>query len=153
MMKEEGIQPIIEWWEQIHSDSAKGELAELKRCKTLTEICLTASYQRLRRKATIKDDNRLSIVAGVLARINEQSDQKIGKQMASKKNSEQSVVSEFRFKRLLQAKESEDFFRLMRRAIKLMDGKANLHSVIDFTCYWYKDSEKRKIAGDYYGDQ
>ncbi len=152
-MKEEGIQPIIEWWGQIHSDSAKGELAELKRCKTLTEICLTASYQRLRRKATIKDDNRLSIVAGVLAQISEPSDQSIGEQMASKKNSEQSVVSEFRFKRLLQAKESEDFFRLMRRAIKLMDGKANLHSVIDFTCWWDQDKTLRTVARDYYSNQ
>lgn len=149
------IQELVSWIDWLKKEG-KGERAELRRCSTLTEVVFTPAYHRLRqvfRHIGVCDDNSLALVVGLTSRIKDDDNNgSFAEQMASGKIDGSARVSGLRFRRLLQFKESEDFYSAMIRIIALLGGKVNLQSLARSVYLWgdrFIDIRK-EWAFDYY---
>lgn len=115
----------------------RGERAELCRAKSLNDIILLPVFQRtcLRFKPFFqKEENweyRLAAVIGLLAHVRETTSEKIAKQMAGNPP----IVSELRFRRLLQ-KDRRDLFVTMIRVLRILNNQANLYDLANSVYYW-----------------
>lgn len=61
---------LTEWWHQLQDD--RGARAELRRCKSVDEVVMTAAFQRLcfrMHPAFEKQPDRLAAIAGLLSHI------------------------------------------------------------------------------------
>jgi CRISPR system Cascade subunit CasB len=93
----------------------------------------------------VTDPSALLMVAGVLAAV--KSDAADGKSLAwrvgaaSAKREEKVSMSELRFKRLLQARNLEDFFLLARRAVQLAHGTVDVAGLADDLLAWAYEQE------------
>ena len=69
------VQVLVRWWEGL--DKYRGERAVLRRCGTLAEVVFSPTYHRLRRALMNigrVDDDRLSLVVGLSARVKANAD-------------------------------------------------------------------------------
>lgn len=144
---------LNEWWENIKQN--RGERAELSRAKSVDDIILLPVFQRscLRFKPFFEGENnwesRLAEVLGLLAHVRKTSSQEIALQMAGgPKPTDPPVVSELRFRRLLQ-KDRRELFVAMIRILRLLDNQANLHDLANSVYYW-GDRTKRDWAFTYF---
>jgi len=114
------VRELINWWEGLDED--RGERAVLRRCHNQAEIVFSPAYHRLRisvRHLGMLDDDRLALVAGLVARIKPPGDNSgnIAEQMATGKPDGSARVSGLRFRRLLKIKDRENLFTGMTRVI------------------------------------
>lgn len=145
------LQEFMAWWASL--DEKRGDRAELRRCATLTEVAFTPAYHRLRQilchYGAVHDDG-LALIAGLAARVKSNTtDGTFAEQMASGKADDSARVSGLRFRRLLKIKDQEDLFPALGRAIALIDGGANLSSLIQ-SVYCWNDRSRKQWAFDYY---
>lgn len=145
------LQALDAWWRSL--DDNRGDRAELRRCSTLAEVVFTPAYHRLRhavcRSGAVRDDD-LALVAGLAARLkNNVMDLTVAGQMATGKSDGSARVSGLRFRRLLKAKEREEFFTAMARVIALLGGVVNLQSLAQ-SAYFWNDRTRKQWAFDYY---
>lgn len=150
-----------EWWAELHRSnqekgvSRRGDRAELKRCRTIDEIYLVPGFHRLRyqvRDANLPiSDERLALVAGVLAEVREKAgDESFGKRMAKRADgSDRAQVSGLRFRRLIQLEEPNDLYARLRRTIRLCDRRTSIGRLAADVAYWGPKT-KRNWANDYY---
>ncbi|MCP5497272.1 MAG: type I-E CRISPR-associated protein Cse2/CasB [Leptospiraceae bacterium] len=150
---------VLTWWESLQR--SPGDRANLRRCSTPAEtVFLPASHRLIGEiKETSKDKielsyDRLCAIAGILAHIKENSSQTFSKQMSQKKpGSDQALVSDIRFRRVLQSSsivEDELFFQKIIRVIHHLDQRANILDIVA-SLYFWGDSVKKRWAYDYYG--
>jgi CRISPR system Cascade subunit CasB len=161
---------LADWWLRLSKDSANR--AELKRCESVTEVMLTPAFQQLCRqlKPQMPEGNRwqekLAIVAGLAAHLDRHSSEQVlqnqgdnlaalVKQLASDKDGRLSarsghrpVVSELRFRRLIQ-READDLYTPLIRIIRMLGGKANLFGLAESIFYW-GDAVKKRWAFAYF---
>ena len=115
----------------------RGERAELSRAKSVDDIILLPAFQRicLRFKPLFDgEDNweaRLAAIVGLLAHVRTTTNQEIALQMAGNPP----VVSELRFRRLLQ-KDRRELFVAMIRVLRMLNNQANLHDLANSVYYW-----------------
>jgi CRISPR system Cascade subunit CasB len=145
------VYELVEWWKGLDKDH--GERAVLRRCTTLAEVVFSPAYHRIRR-ALLNigrfDDDRLSLVVGLSARVSANADDfRIAEQMASGKADGSARVSGLRFRRLLKVKEREELFIAMTRIIALLGGVINLQSLAQSVYFW-NDRALKDWAFDYY---
>lgn len=144
-------QILLDWWATLESD--KGTRATLKRCNTLPEVMVHPAFVRLcqRLEKWLSDDfnwqERLATVVGLLAHCKTQTNLGLPTAMAQNAGGTP-VVSELRFRRLLQEK-PEDLYRAMIRILRMLDGKANLPQLIHDTYHW-NDQTRRNWAFAYF---
>jgi len=146
------LQALEAWWRSL--DDNRGDRAELRRCGTLAEVVFTPAYHRLRqivRRSGGVQDNGLALVAGLAARVkNNVMDHTVAEQMATSKSDGGSArVSGLRFRRLLKAKDREEFFTAMVRIIALLGGAVNLQSLAK-SAYFWNETTRKQWAFDYY---
>ncbi|MDP2863326.1 MAG: type I-E CRISPR-associated protein Cse2/CasB [Desulfobacterales bacterium] len=152
------VQVLIKWWEGLEKE--RGERAALRRCSTLAEVVFLPSYHLLRRSLLNVgrfDDDRLSLVVGLSARVKANIDgvgiaeqMATGKAVASK--DAKAKVSGLRFRRLLKVKDREELFSAMTRVIALLGGTVDLQSLARSVYLWndrYVDIRK-EWAFEYY---
>lgn len=149
------VQVLIRWWDDLEKKS-RGERAVLRRCGTLAEVVFSPAYHRLRRALMNVgrfDDDRLSLVVGLSARVKKNSDGSgIAGQMATGKPDGSARVSGLRFRRLLKVSDREELFTAMKRTIALLGGAVDLQSLARSVYLWddkYIDIRK-EWAFDYY---
>lgn len=152
----------IAWWRGLNDPDRRGPRAELRRCNSLEEVVVTPAFHDLRRRlagtwygsranvAVVK----LAAVAGLLARVTAQDDVPVAQRMAELGQGQQPRVSTLRFRRLLQAREIEDVFRVFRRTISLLrDGsgvRANVTDLAASVFSWDDERTRRRWALDYF---
>lgn len=133
----------------------RGERAELSRAKSVDDIILLPAFQRAcqRFKPFFEgEDNwesRLAAILGLLAHVRKPSGQEIALEMAGgPKPKDQPIVSELRFRRLLQ-KDRQELFVAMIRILRMLDNQANLHDLANSVYYW-GNRTKRDWAFTYF---
>ncbi len=138
------------WWRQLEDD--RGARAELRRCRNVDEVVMTAAFQRLcslLRPAFAQQsywEERLAAIAGLLSHIETtEPGLHLAKQM-SEGNSP--VVSELRFRRLLQRDRAE-LYPAMIRVLRMLKGKTDIHDLARAIFYW-GDSIKKEWAYAYF---
>lgn len=157
---------ILEWWENLKNN--KGDSAEIRRCKTLSEVELTSAYQRfywefLRKSKNDKwkpSQEKTALFVALIVYIkedkrtikNDKDDEKFdyfSYQISSRQKDEKPELSELRFRRLLEINDNEKLFRFLIQVIRLLDRKVNLLDLIKMTYYW-NDKTKKSLAYKYY---
>lgn len=145
---------LQQWWEELQNHNA--DRAELRRAKTVGDVILLPAFQRacLRLKPFFQHEEnweyRLAAILGLLAHIRQTSDKKLAHDMASPniKKKEPPVVSELRFRRLIQ-RDRADLYISMIRVLRMLGNKANLHDLA-YSVYFWGDGVKRHWAFDYF---
>lgn len=153
---------VLDWWRStIASEkAAAGPRAELRQAKTLEEVVFVPLFHDLRhRLATTRwhSIGRLALVAGVLAHVREHDSSKpLAAQMAAPRAGSAAGgprVAPSRFRRLLRLRESEEdlehLFQLGRRALALLDRRANVMDLAKSLYWWNANTRKRWAIGYY----
>jgi len=137
------------WWDDLQE--CNGDRAELRRAETVTDIILLPAFQRtcLRFQPFFQHEEnweyRLAAVLGLLAHVRHANP---GEALAIQMSGRPPVVSELRFRRLIQ-RERSDLFVSMIRVLRMMGNKANLHDLAN-SIYFWGDKVKRRWAFDYF---
>ncbi|PID44744.1 MAG: type I-E CRISPR-associated protein Cse2/CasB [Proteobacteria bacterium] len=144
-------QVLQEWWEGL--EERRGDRAELRRAKTVTEVMLLPTFHR----ACVRfapffqyegDDywqSRLAAILGLLAHIRQDNpNQGLAVQMAGSPPE----VSELRFRRLIQ-RDRADLYVSLIRILRMLGNKADLHDLANSVYYW-GEQVKRDWAFDYF---
>ena len=143
---------LMAWWSGLQEPGKTGERAELRRCKTVAEVVMTPAFQRQCSKMSdeIKTDfdrEHLAAVMGLLSHLDKDSlnnKQKLAEQMAGNPP----VVSELRFRRLLQ-RGRDELYVAMIRIIRMLNNKVDPFDLINSVYYW-GDSTKKRWAYAYF---
>lgn len=140
---------LQKWWTDLQERN--GDRAELRRAETVTDVILLPAFQRacLRFKPFFKEEEqweeRLAAILGLMAHIRHTNpEQTLALQMAGSPP----VVSELRFRRLIQ-RDRADLYVSMIRVLRMLGNKANLHDVANSVYYW-GDKVKRDWAFTYF---
>jgi len=170
-LSEEHGQWLRAWWNALQQESGSekkiqqefrglghGDRARLRRADSVEELeteraasLLVARLLREEWKNNFAknrfeaDPSALLMVAGVLATV--KTDSKDGKSLAWRvgvaagKGEGNLLMSEMRFKRLLQARGLEDFFLLARRAVQMAGGVVDVGVLADDLLAWVYEQE------------
>lgn len=134
---------LIDWWEGLEQE--KGTRAELRRAERPEEIMLHPAYSRLHGqlaellKGNWQWEYRLARVIGLLVHVRKND---TSRPLAKQMGGNPPIVSELRFRRLLQCKHG-DLYPRLRRTLAMLDGrKANLPDLIDAAFHWNDHTRK-----------
>jgi len=142
---------LLKWWDQLQDRS--GDRAELRRAQTVEGVVLLPVFQRACVRFAPyfrheRDDSwqlRLAAILGLLAHVRQHNpEQSLAIQMAGNPP----VVSELRFRRLIQ-RDRADLYISMIRILRMLGNKANLNDLATSVYYW-GDDVKRRWAFDYF---
>lgn len=157
-------QVIENWWTHYTAEanegepSRKGELAILRRCKTIEEIFFTPQYQNLYRQVAAAGwHNKIALaaLAGVLAHVKKPEKPLKEKTVAahfatpSKEGEEQPRVSESRFMRLVKIKTYPELYGALIRLVHLAGDSVPTPDLIK-SIYWWDDQKRRDWTFNYY---
>ena len=150
---------ILNWWSELQKNA--GNRANLRRCNTPSEtVFLPVSHILISKlKASVEgtyniSSDRICAIAGILAHVKENNSISFAKQLSSQKpGSDQALLSDIRFRRILQYSNISDdelFYQKIIRVIHQIDYKANIIDLFS-SLYFWGDSVKKRWAYDYYG--
>ncbi len=151
-----GGQIAYEWWRALHpsdgrqSGSSRAAMARLRRAATPVDVMLEPEAMRLMTRLPHSRKDRVAILAGVLAWVREADDTRVARAIgrSALEDDQSALVSESRFRRLLQS-QPDELLSSMRRLVHQMKGRANVADLADAILYW-GDSVKEKWIFDYY---
>jgi len=140
---------LAKWWKELQDDH--GRRAELKRCDTVNAVIMTPAFQRffhqLRHDLPECDwqAEQLAAVIGLAARVKrivEKTDAntKLAASMAARKG-DSALVSELRFRRLLQCDRKKLYGSLIR-ILRLLDDTADLYDLAESVYFWGESVKK-----------
>lgn len=129
---------MLQWRKEL--DDNRGERARLRRCRDPLQVLLHSSYYRLKASLTGCQDNQALTLAAVVGLLSNADHQGSGFQEMSfagqlgklKTEGGAPVMSETRFRQLIKSRDWQEFYRRMRRAIRMIKGDANILSIADF---------------------
>lgn len=142
-------------WHRALADN-RGDRAALRRCGALVEVAFVPAFHTLVRalRTTAGSDvipDQLLAVAGLSAIIKQPISPLMPNQMATPRaGSKTPLVSELRFRRLLQCQTPEELFTALRRILHQLDEQANLYDLANSVYGWSEPTRKR-WAYEYYG--
>ena len=149
-------QMAYRWWRSLNpldarqSGSSRAAVAKLRRAATPVDVMLEPEALRLITMLPHSPRDRVAILAGVLAWVREADETRVARAIGrTALDDEQSaLVSESRFRRLLQSRPDE-LLGPMRRLVRQMKGRANVGDLANAILFW-EDSVKKKWIFDYY---
>jgi CRISPR system Cascade subunit CasB len=146
-------QALLRWHTELQEN--RGARAELRRCASPAAVVMSAEFHRVCRKwqhwlpENRHSLDRFAAVIGLAAQLdNAQDTGTFSKQMARPKNNGP-VISELRFRRLLQQETIDDLYPNLIRIINQLDRAANLRNLAESVFYW-SDGVRKDWAFDYY---
>ena len=146
------------WWQELKADGSarrgprRAAVARLRRAVTVLDVIQEREALRLIGRLPHTRPERVAVLAGVLAFVDR--DAPDGKNVAraigrtSLDDDESALMSESRFRRLLQA-DKDDLMDAMRRLVRLSKGVAHVRDLSSSVLYWGDGVRKRWIF-DYY---
>jgi CRISPR system Cascade subunit CasB len=138
-MKDKGCRDaIIKWKEDL--DENRGARARLRRCREPMQVLLHSSFYQLRESLPDwppKQSLALAAIAGLIANTDKKDanissisfPQQLG---SSTTEGGPPLMSETRFRQLIKSRDWPEFYRRMRRAIKMAKSNVNILSIADF---------------------
>lgn len=138
----------------------RGQRAELRRCKTLTDVFTSRAFWRgpvpMLRQAGFELDSRdwerLALPLGVLAWAETLDEKHTDFPVLLARDDKGSEnVRDVRFRKLLSVGDNERdaLYDMLRRLVRLLRGKADLRSLVEGAYYW-NDQTRRWWAEKYY---
>ena len=144
---------LMEWWQDLTND--KGTRATLRRCKTPKAVMLHPAYARIHNQVAEHLRGRrnwelqLACVIGVIVHVKGRTDNSAPvTTLAKHMGGADPIVSELRFRRLLQC-DANDFYRRITRIVKMLGANVYLPDLIESIFFW-NDQTKRRWAMDYF---
>jgi CRISPR system Cascade subunit CasB len=143
---------VLKWWAELADK--RGDRAELRRARSLSEVIFSAAFQRLWQRLRGSGWNRADGVA-LLAAVLSQAEShdpaaNFAAQLARSGAGDKPRYSGLRFRRLLQYRVPEELAEPMIRALRMVDRKGNLRDLAS-SLYRWSDKTRRQWAFDYYG--
>ena len=137
---------LYKWWKAL--EEYKGDRSAFSRAKNIQEIMLLPEFYRsLNRfrpffKNEASWENQMAAVFGLLSHVREHTEEigEMALQMA--KPAESPIVSELRFRRLIQ-RERKDFYPALIRILRILKRKANLYHLARSVYYWGPQVKKQ----------
>jgi CRISPR system Cascade subunit CasB len=155
---------IFQWWEEMQPDqqgdgpNRRGELAELRRCKTLAEVLLVPRFQVLRWKlqaAGYRYMPACAAVAGILAHVETNNTEHVFAEWLARPKAEGTGsprLSDLRFRRLMRAKSHDELFIDLIRVLPLAADTAPVKQLAE-DIYRWNEYTRRKWTFAYYDAQ
>ena len=150
-----------DWWHRLigkegpNLGSRRAALARMRRAATPIEVMQESEALRLIQRLPRHPD-RVAVLAGVLAFVREMDERSVARAIgrSSLDDEESALMSEGRFRRLLQSQDNE-LMDAMRRLVRMAKGNLNVHDLSYAILNWgdgYRgDRVKRRWIFDYYG--
>jgi len=141
-------------------EDKRGARAELRRCKSVSEVMMTATFLRFcqaKLHPLMKDEQgweeRMAAIVGLIAHLKHEAESSVlnkkgdvvdqfAWQMAELVSGDRPLVSELRFRRLLQ-NDRADLYQSMIRILRMMKGSANLYGLAQSVFFWGDGIKKR----------
>ncbi|MCG5536277.1 type I-E CRISPR-associated protein Cse2/CasB [Ectothiorhodospira mobilis] len=153
---EEGVaERLREWWARLHgvqgegvSPYSSGARSVLRRATGPDDALLSEGFRYLwfalpQGRRTSRDMRAWGAVAIVLAEVAEHvPDRTFAAAMAAEREpagSGSPVVSELRFRQLLQSRDLDEFVRRARRVVHLIDQRVDVRSLADDLLLWHRE--------------
>ena len=145
-----------EWWRKLNpleaqqSGAQRAALARMRRAATLIEVMQEPEAMRLIARLP-RNPERAAALAGVLAFVRETDKRRVARAVgrASFDDDQSALMSEGRFRRLLQVPQNE-LMEAMRRLVRMTKGTTNVRDLSAAILYW-GDRVKKDWIFDYYG--
>jgi CRISPR system Cascade subunit CasB len=154
---------LLRWFELLQSPSVSGSLkadrAVLRRAHDLQAVVESSAYQRLYKKMAVAHEgdtwrpfqqDRIALLAALLVHVPSANEASLPKVMGQLGGGDKPIVSELRFRRILESPDMDSLFHGLRRVLPIIKAPANVHALIDDVFGW-GDSVKRRWAYAYYG--
>lgn len=132
---ENPVNVIYNWWEGLVKNSA--DCARLRRAGSLMKAMLEPATLNLARQlgAKIDDLEDIALIAAILANVREnKTAQSVARMLGTPEG--QPVCSSLRLRRLLEAPKGESQLAAFRRALALLDHKANVRDLSRSLLEW-----------------
>lgn len=148
---------LMRWWNRLHTEK-KAERSDLCRYKSLDEIIVDSRpywnlTKALRRQNYQVNPLNLAIVAGLLAKLREHTDETFPYLAAHPKDSKKSdhaAMKLIRFKRLVgYQNDPQEFFNYLRQCLGLTGYKANVPDLANAAYWWMFENAGRQIRGQW----
>lgn len=151
---------IMTWWDRLQEPANRGSRAELRRASSADDVALQGSYYALLASVMAMEDLgvlknsipfRLPAVIGVLAHVKSNNpDVKVAEAMGTKKKgSDQALVSDLRFRRILRLEDGDELYTTMIRVVRMLDDTVNVADLASSIFFWNEKTRKR-WASQYY---
>jgi CRISPR type I-E-associated protein CasB/Cse2 len=147
------------WWRELTSHEVGGRvtrgtrraaLAGLRRAGTPLEVIQEPEALRLITRLPHENPDRVAMLAGILAFVRESDDRPVARAIGrTSLDDESAVMSESRFRRLMQVS-GEELMGAMRRLVRLTKGRANVND-LSFAVLRWGDGVKKRWIFSYYG--
>ncbi len=144
------LRALADWWRGL--DDNRGARAELRRCGSVDEVAMTAAFARLCHSLQGHFagehgwQDRLAAIAGLLSHLRENTPGKsLPEQMAE---GSPPVVSELRFRRLLQC-DRQELYPALLRVLRQLNYRADLPGLCRDVYFW-GDKVKKRWAYAYF---
>lgn len=161
------LDKVQRWWLSMFGDTAElkkqhihpapsAYRAQLKRCATVDSIMLTEGFRALwlslpdvfLEKASAQDLESMATVAGVLVYVTENSAWRLAS-AAGRAKDDKSTVSELRFYQLLNARDTSEFLRRLRRIVQQLKGAMSVTELAQDILRWFDEkTESRPRSAD-----
>ena len=145
-----------EWWHDCISEESDQRAVRARLRRTGAPLDVMQEPEALRLVATLsargEDPERVAVLAGILAFVRERDERHvaraIGRVSLDNDDNPPPLMSESRFRRLLQVSGNE-LMEPMRRLVRLTKGKANVYD-LSFSVLRWGDRVKRRMIFEYY---
>lgn len=140
---------LLDWHKNLDNDRAARAI--LKRASSITAVSLAAPYQRLYQRLVAIDKGEqlkphhrdaLAAAVGLIAQVSEDVPGQLPKAMSARDGSGEAPVSDLRFARLLEASDVDSLFVSLRRALPLINNRADVLALASDVLNW-GDSVKK----------
>lgn len=145
-----------EWHQNLVGKSARGERAQLRRASTPLEAALAPAFYRMldvlrfpERELTPDALEALAVLAMIAARVDTRVSRRLGLSLGKQPGQKDPVVSEARFRRLLESSDLQERLLILRRLVALIDKTADLDEIAGVLFEWHPE-RRRQLAYDYY---
>ena len=145
------------WWKELTSEGdgrrglRRAALARMRRAATPLEVMQEPEALRLIARLP-RNPDRVATLAGVLAFVRETDERSVPRAVgrSSLDDDQSALLSEGRFRRLLQTPEG-DLLEPMRRLVRLTKGEANVYDLSVAILNWGSPGVKKRWIFEYYG--
>jgi len=156
-----GAAVACDWWQRLtrrdgpHLGQRRAALARIRRAATPIEVMQEPEALRLIERLPRSNPDRVAQLVGVLAFVRESDERSVPRAIgrASLDDGDEALVSEGRFRRLLQT-QNDELMEAMRRLVRMAKGKLNVHdlssAILDWGDGYRGDRVKRRWIFDYY---
>lgn len=146
-------------------DGNRGDRSRLRRAERPEDILLTDAFFHFLEQMPENWPEKMPMltsaaVAGLLSHVKEDSQAlsrgyqpkdknkprniaSFAEQLATPAKSKRPPMSELRFQQLQKSRTTDDFYRRILRAIRLLDGKVNIPSLANDIIHWHREFERQ----------